>query len=162
VATEGFRAPVAEGEALAAEPFVAEMEGEKIKTGVGEIKPTINLAEVEGIAKHNSTFKTQVAANAPRLEVEFLEENIPHMFDDRPGHLPDTAENRALFRDLAADQDNYFAKADSHGTLWCERLLEDGTQLWAQIRDGKIRNCGHNKIPRKWDTEAGLTRNIKK
>jgi hypothetical protein len=156
VTAEGLRVPAIEGEAPAAEPFVAEMEGEKIKTGVGEINPTVNWAEVEEIAKHNSTFKAQVAADAPELEVEFLEDKLPHIFDTREGHLPDTPEDRALLLEVASDPKNYFSKPDKHGNTWCEKFLEDGTQVWASLRNNKIRNGGLNLVPIKWNPETGL------
>ena len=168
VTPEGFKIPVDRDGEFVAEPFVAAMEGETPRAGTmgkpgAEVRPVVvNWSEVEEVAKHNSTFKVQVPKGAQEIHVEFLEDNIQHMLDERPGHLPDTPANRKLFLDLAAEQKNYFAKPDSHGTLWCEKFLDNGTQLWVQVRDGKIRNCGHNKIPKKWDPETGLARNIKK
>jgi hypothetical protein len=120
-------------------------------------------AEVEEVAKHNSALKACKVENSQKLRVDFLEDNLPHIFEPIPrkGHLPDTPENRALLLEVASDLQNYFAKPDKRGNMWCEKILSDGTQLWAQVRNGKIRNGGLNSLPIKWDPETGLSRNIK-
>lgn len=43
---------------------------------------------------------------------------------------------------------------------WYARIDEDGSQLWAEVRNGAIiRNCGRNRTPRPWDPETGLSGN---
>jgi isopenicillin N synthase-like dioxygenase len=172
VTPEGYQAPVQlEG---AAEPtIIAKMEGDIAKVGgtkvpQQEVAPKVEPArrdiegtkqwipEVEEVAKHNSTFKTQTAADASRLEVEFLEDKLPHIFEDREGHLPDTPEHRSLLLEVASDPKNYFAKADIHGSTWCEKFLDDGSQVWIILRQGKIRDGGRNITPIKWNPETGL------
>lgn len=112
--------------------------------------------EVEEVVKHNSTFKTQAAADASRLEVEFLEDKLPHIFEEREGHLPDLPENRKLILEVASDPKNYFATSDKYGTTWCEKFLDDGSPVWVTLRAGKIRDAGINYKPIKWNSETGF------
>jgi hypothetical protein len=118
--------------------------------------------EVQEVLDYNAQYKTQACDKAQRLKVEFLEYKLPHILADRPGHLPDTPTNRQLLLDVASDPRNYFACSDARGSIWCEKILEDGSQVWVQIYNGYIRNAGLNIKPRKWDPVTGLARNVKK
>ena len=87
------------------------------------------------------------------------DDQIKHIMADRPGHLPDTPENRKKLVDLANDIRCYKG-TDIKGNNWHYKEIEDGSQLWVEIRDGVIQNGGINKPPRSWDPQTGLNRNI--
>ncbi len=121
--------------------------------GSGQQAPVPQAPAQDKPAMPNSTSKAKI---------EFFENNIKHIFRDAEGHLQDTIGNRQAILDLANDPKNYYSSPDAHGNLWCARILEDGTQIWASIRDGKIRNAGLNKTPIKWDCTTGLCSFTKK
>jgi len=54
--------------------------------------------------------------------------------------------NRRILLDVANRQEN-FRGTDGFGTDWFMETLGDGTQVWAQVRDGKITNGGLNPSP---------------
>lgn len=83
---------------------------------------------------------------------------LDHIFGDRPGHLPDTPENRQLLVDVANGDDNYLG-ADKYGNDWHARQEPDGSQTWTTSRGGAIQNGGRNNPPRGWDDDTGLNNN---
>ena len=83
------------------------------------------------------------------------EKDCKHMFRKKENHLPDTPENRKLLTDLCADQANRLGP-DAKNTIWFAKILSDGKQLWAGIRDGQIRYGGLNEIPKGYNTITGL------
>ena len=94
------------------------------------------------------------------VDVKFREDNIKHIFDDRVGHVVDTPENRKRFIGLVKDFDNY--DGDSKwSNSWYGKTLPDGTQLWAEVRDGIIRNCGINDKPHEYNPETGYSKPVK-
>ena len=77
--------------------------------------------------------------------------NTSHIFRDAPGHLAqDTAANRALI--TSAVQPANLVETVTVGSSRIQtyqRLLPDGTQVWAQVRNGaEITNGGLNLVPR--------------
>ena len=86
---------------------------------------------------------------------------IKHILRNDDGHLPDTAENRKMFTDLANDS-NCHVGIDGRGLDWNASYNEDGSQNWVCSRNGIIQDCGCNKIPRKWDEETGFKNNARK
>lgn len=90
------------------------------------------------------------------VDVKFNEPNKAHIFGDRPGHLVDTPENRKLIIDLVQDVRNFLLRDKLYGKLWYAKTLSNGTQLWAEVINGVIRNCGINEVPREVNTETGL------
>jgi hypothetical protein len=107
----------------------------------------------------NSDEKTEEDKNKPK-NVEISKDDESHIFEDRPGHLTDTPENRKSLIGLASNIKNFLG-FDKHGTEWYARLTENGNQLWAAVRNGIIRNGGMNEIPRTFNPETGLSRLIK-
>ena len=81
-----------------------------------------------------------------------------HAFTGAKGHLIDTPANRILILEMASNIKNYITK-DVHGNFWYAKILENGAQLWAWARDGLIRDCGINEIPRVI-TKYGLCKDI--
>ncbi len=45
-----------------------------------------------------------------------------------------------------------------YGSIWCEKFLPNGTQIWVQGRNGLIRNAGLNLTPIKWHPKTGLAK----
>lgn len=89
------------------------------------------------------------------VDVTFKESNKKHIFDNRPGHLPDTPENRKKIIELVKDTKNYLGP-DENDNQWYGKILEDGTQLWGQTRGTIISNCGINDVPRPYNSTTGL------
>ena len=83
---------------------------------------------------------------------------LKHMFADRPGHLPDTPENRALLESVANNPNNYLG-TDSMNTQWYAQIHSDGSQIWARVWNGFIFNGGINAVPREWNPVTGLNNN---
>jgi len=72
-------------------------------------------------------------------------------------HIVKTPENEKLIYDIANDPDCYLGP-DNHGKHCYAKMLEDGKQIWAECRNGYIRNGGINepgKI-RTYNSETGL------
>lgn len=92
-------------------------------------------------------------------EIKFNEKNIKHIFEDRPGHMIDTPENRDLLIKLVSDIKNYFGP-DQYGSSCYGKTLENGKQLWAYVRNGVIRNCGINDVPKVYNPITGFNQLI--
>ena len=81
-----------------------------------------------------------------------------HIFSDRKGHMPDTPRNRQLLIELINDPDCKVG-SDANGTIWYAKLLPDGSQFWACVRNGTSQNAGRNEKPREWDDQTGFNKN---
>jgi len=144
------------------DPF-EEMEGELI---VIDYAKTNNLSsqkqKCEPYIKiiHGYVMKGGGAAgsNGGRNLLSTKPSQLRHMFADRPGHLPDTEENRALIESVANNPNNYLG-IDSMNTYWYAQTQPDGTQLWARVWNGFIFNGGINERPRTWNSVTGLNNN---
>jgi hypothetical protein len=76
------------------------------------------------------------------------ESRVVHIFRDALGRFPDDTElSRQALIDVANDPTNILG-ADHFGNAWAAKTLPDGTQIWVQIRDGRITNGGINQMPR--------------
>lgn len=74
-------------------------------------------------------------------------EMLGHIFRRIKGHLPtDTPENRKLILKAVASRENYRGTTN-FGEHYYSRLMPDGTQVWALVSEGIIRNGGLNRIP---------------
>ncbi len=85
------------------------------------------------------------------------EDQLPHIFRDTPGHLPDTPANRKLLQGVADDPATTLG-TDKYGNTWSARTLDNGTQAWTQKRNGNIINGGLNQTPRPFNPQTGLSR----
>lgn len=90
-------------------------------------------------------------------DVKFKDKNKEHLFGDRDRHLIDTPENRQRILDLVKNHENFLIKDELYGKLWYGKTLPDGTQLWAEVIDNVIRNCGINDTPREVNKDTGLS-----
>src|SRR5580704_3577609 len=85
----------------------------------------------------------------PRIELH--EGRTGHIFREADGHFSeDTAVNRQMLIETASRSENLLG-GDRFGNEWFAEVRTDGTQIWAQVRDGKITNGGVNITPRDFD-----------
>lgn len=69
---------------------------------------------------------------------------LHHIFRNREGHLmKDTPENRAIIAQATMSRENYVG-TDKDGNEIYLKKNSDGTQSWAEVRDGVIRDSGLN------------------
>ena len=81
---------------------------------------------------------------------------VGHIFRDAEGHIPDnTLENRALLEDVANNIQN-FRGIDKYGNKWFTKILEDGSEVWVESRNGNIFDGGINESPKQWKPDTGL------
>jgi len=72
---------------------------------------------------------------------------LGHIFRDAPGHFAnDTITNRALIMDTIT-RSNYMM-TDKFGNQVFSRILDDGTEVWAYVRNGIIWDAGLNQVAR--------------
>ena len=79
-----------------------------------------------------------------RERVDFLDDNLPHIFRKAPGHVQDTPQNRASL--LALVNGTEPIGINAYGAVWYARIQPDGSQLWAMTFAGTIRNAGLNPV----------------
>jgi hypothetical protein len=83
------------------------------------------------------------------------EERADHIFRNAVGHFSrDSTANREILIEVASDRDN-LAGIDRFGNSWFVAMRDDGTQIWVQVRAGKITNGGVNVTPRDFDFAMG-------
>jgi hypothetical protein len=85
-----------------------------------------------------------IGASLPKNDAQ-----LKHIFrkSKKGGHFEnDTLENRRLILDTVKNIENYVGKKPT-GNEWYARILDDGRQIWAEVRDGTIRNAGYNDPP---------------
>ncbi len=93
-----------------------------------------------------------VAAGKDWVQPQFSEDRstLGHIFRRETGHfLHDTPQNRAYILEAVSHPSNYGGKK-RWGTELYFRIMPDGTQVWAEVKDGRIENGGINWIPQKW------------
>ena len=88
------------------------------------------------------------------------EKRVGHIFRSKKGHFSDTVENRKLLESVANNTSATLGK-DKLGNTWSAQTRPDGTQVWTQMREGKIINGGINQVPRQFNSETGLPSSIK-
>jgi hypothetical protein len=90
------------------------------------------------------------------------EKRVKHIFRDSEGHFPiDTLENRRLLLETAINPNNYLG-ADVHGNHWFAQVMENGIQIWVQVRNSKICYGGFNNPPKiNFDKLTGLCNPIR-
>ncbi|ANO52658.1 RHS repeat-associated core domain-containing protein [Woeseia oceani] len=71
---------------------------------------------------------------------------VQHIFRNAPGHIADTAANRALLQRVASNPGNRVGHDRFGNTIW-SRYQSDGSQVWVQTRGGVIQNGGVNAPP---------------
>lgn len=117
---------------------------------IDAVGPSTQVEKTALVVENKATIIKENAA-LRSSKVEFFENNLKHIFRNEPGHLADTPANRRLLIDTASDPKNYLGK-DKFGNEWYAKTIEDGSQAWVQLRDGKIRNSGLNDTPKALDS----------
>jgi RHS repeat-associated protein len=92
--------------------------------------------------------------------ISFRQESEKHIFIEEHG-LENTADNRKLLLGLVNNKQNFLG-TDKRGNDWFAHTRKNGTQIWAQVRNGQIFNGGMNPTARQYDKETGLSKNIRK
>ena len=86
------------------------------------------------------------------------ENDLPHIFRNRSGHFAENTEaNRKLLLDIASDPNNFLGQCERE-SLWYAKTQKNGTQVWAEVRNGRIRNGGFNETPKIYNPKTGLKR----
>ncbi len=91
------------------------------------------------------------ARKAEEVAGPVFRSDATHIFRAAPGHLAqDTMSNRALIRQAIAPDYAQSSVPLPDGTvlLRYKRVLPDGRQVWAEVRNGEITNGGVNYVPR--------------
>jgi hypothetical protein len=90
------------------------------------------------------------------LALVYLPGALQHVFRNADGHLAeDTPANRQLFIIAGSNPSNRLG-TDQWGNEWFAETRPDGTQVWVQVRNGKIIDAGVNKTVKSWDSSTGL------
>lgn len=81
---------------------------------------------------------------------------LGHMFNNDTGHfVNNTAANRAAI-EHAAGYNKYYLGSDQYGNVWYAETLPNGTQVWAEVRNGVIVEGGLNLTPKTYNPTTGL------
>jgi len=97
------------------------------------------------------TYNT-LEANSGWNQPKILEDpnRLGHIFKDSSGHFEkDSSENRAFIESATESQDNWIG-SNSHGLDIYLKTMSDGTQAWAEVWGGEIRDGGQNNFPKEW------------
>lgn len=73
---------------------------------------------------------------------------LKHIFSDRKGHVIDSPSSRRLLEDVVSDRSNLVGRKLRGGSELFAKLLDDGRQVWVEVRNGLIQDGGVNDIPR--------------
>ena len=88
------------------------------------------------------------------------ESDLPHIFRNKPGHFGESTEvNRQILISIASDFANFLGKCE-RGSLWYAKTLENGIQIWAEVRNGQVRNGGFNSTPKIYNPKTGLKKHF--
>ena len=91
---------------------------------------------------------------------EISDARASKIFGTREGHVPDTPANRDMLHGVANDEAARRGP-DKFGNQWAAQIQADGSQVWVQMRNGKIWNAGVNKNPLPYNPETGLAAPVK-
>jgi len=79
--------------------------------------------------------------------------DVGHIFRNESGHFrQDTSENRAFIESACSSIDNKVGTKTSGSEIYL-KTMPDGSQAWAEVRNGTIRNGGKNNFPKEWITD---------
>ena len=78
---------------------------------------------------------------------------VKHIMADRPGHLRDSARNRAMLEKISKDSRNYKG-TNIHGNKVYSKIVK-GNEIWVYTRNGIIQNGGSNGKNYKYHKKGG-------
>ena len=61
---------------------------------------------------------------------------VNHIHQNKPGHISDTPANRKMIENVSCPK-NYVG-TDQYGNYWYRKILNDGRQVWSEVRNGVI------------------------
>ncbi len=94
-------------------------------------------------------------------QITIYEKNVQHIFREAEIHFKiDTLENRKLLIETANNEENLLGTS-KYNSQWYSKLTENGKQIWVEVRNGEIRNGGINDAPKTFNSETGLSYQIK-
>jgi filamentous hemagglutinin len=73
---------------------------------------------------------------------------LKHIFSSRKGHVADTPANRKMVENTVMDRGNLVGKKQRGGSELFSKMQDDGSQIWAEVRNGIVQDAGVNDIPR--------------
>ncbi|MCW6511407.1 DUF1073 domain-containing protein [Lichenifustis flavocetrariae] len=111
---------------------------------------------VQAVSPAGGTTGLGVGYRPPRNLLPDNQSQLKHISRNENGHLPDTAANRQLLQDISSE-DRYVLGHDSFGNTWSSKLMDNGTQVWVQVRNGRIINGGVNETPHEFNPQTGLS-----
>jgi len=79
-----------------------------------------------------------------RNEFPDQEAQLKHNWRKGKGHVEKTPENKKLIYDVANDPE-YYLGPDDRGHHWYGKILKNGKQVWAKVRNNEIVAWGVNK-----------------
>lgn len=87
-----------------------------------------------------------------RIKISDNPNDQRHIFRELRGHFPkDTLEARRLIEEVANNKNNYKGTS-MHGVDIYLSELPDGTQIWSQVKNGRIINAGINNVFAQFDS----------
>jgi hypothetical protein len=79
--------------------------------------------------------------------IKISEKDKDHIFRDAEGHFAkDIPEARKIIENIVSDK-KYYDGLDKYGTQWYSKIMSNGKQIWAGVRNHTIRYAGINDIP---------------
>jgi len=124
-------------------------------------EPSLNVTIEVGQSGNNlqiqSPKKPSDDEKDKKCNVRICEKSAQHIFRNKRGHLPDTPANRELLIEMVSNKENFLG-VDKFGNEWYAKILPDGKQVWAWVRNNIIRNGGLNESPKPFNNQTGLCR----
>ncbi|MBO9458095.1 hypothetical protein [Labrenzia sp. R5_0] len=133
-------------------------DGEKVAVTGRLFEGTGYVRVLDGARTGKSVSAFAHSSTAPNRVTNGLPDNpsqLGHVFGDRPGHLPDTPQNRQLLVDTSNNPSNLHG-TDRFGNEVHTITQADGSQVWVYTRNGVIQNGGVNNPPKQWVEGVGL------
>ena len=150
----------ARGDAALDTSILASTTTAEIAGGMVAIGDAMGAGGTKGSPGAKTRQDAQGDQNAEQQKITIDPKSEKHIFRNDAGHISDTAMNRQLLTDMANNPQNFLGP-DKRGNQWYGKTLNDGKQVWAEVRDGKIWNGGINNAPKTFNPETGLSSPVK-
>lgn len=95
-----------------------------------------------------TTLKATPGSDSPYFTEKVSQ--LGHIFKDSPGHFKENIpKNRDFIKSATESPSNIVGKKSS-GTQIYLKTMPDGSQTWAEVWEGEIRDGGRNNFPKQW------------